>query len=47
LVSCWLLVVGHSLLSSHEHRRKKIKLDILMVKVKLDPSNSMTQISRK
>jgi hypothetical protein len=44
----WLLLVavGHSL-SSHAHRRRKKKLDILMAKSKLAPKNSTPVISRK
>ena len=48
LVGCLLAAVGHSLLSTHAQRRNnKKKLDILMVKIKLAPKNSVPLISRK
>jgi hypothetical protein len=47
VAGCWLflIVVGLSLLSSHEQRRykNKNKLDILTVKIKLAPKNSITR----
>ena len=43
-----MVVVGHSLTSSHEQRRNnKKKLDILLVKTKLAPRNVTPLISRK
>ena len=48
-VGCWLIAVGHRLLSSHKQSRnkEKKKLDILTAKIKLAPRNSMPLISRK
>jgi hypothetical protein len=44
---CWLFDVGCGLLSSHVQRtKKKKKSDILTVKIKLAPRNSMSLISR-
>ena len=43
-----MVVVGHSLLNSRAQKRNnKKKLDILTVKIKLAPRNSMPLISRK
>ncbi|KRY97607.1 hypothetical protein T11_1606, partial [Trichinella zimbabwensis] len=48
-VGCWLIAVGHRLLSSHKQSRnkEKKKLDILTAKIKLAPRNSTPLISRK
>ena len=41
VVGCLLVTVGCGLLSSHVQRRNNKKLDILTVKIKFAPRNSM------